>query len=83
MRVRVRLFATYREIVGKGSVSWTLDSGATLGDLLEAIVGAHPRLAGHRDTMLLAVNHEFADGSVHLQDGDEVAMMPPVSGGAS
>lgn len=82
MRVRVRLFGTYRELAEKGSASWTLDSGATLGDLLEAIVRVHPRLAAHRDTMLLAVNHDFAEGSVHLRDGDEVAIMPPVSGGA-
>lgn len=50
-------------------------------DVLDGILTKHPRLAAHRETMLLAVNHEFADPSAALHDGDEVALMPPVSGG--
>lgn len=82
MRVRVRLFATYREIVGRGDLPWTLREGGTLEDLLEGLLAAHPGLRPHRGSMLLAVNREFATPDVRLRPGDEVAVMPPVSGGA-
>ena len=82
MHVTVRLFASYRDIAGSGDLKVHLPDGATLRDLLEAVTAEHPRLRGLRDTMLLAVNHEFAEPSARLRDGDEVALMPPVSGGA-
>lgn len=83
MRVRVRLFATYREIVGAGQMSWTSEEGETLGGLLESLFAKYPRLAGHRETMMLAVNQAFVEPERVLHDGDEVALLPPVSGGAS
>ena len=81
MRVQVKLFATYCEIVGERQLSWTAKDGTQLRELLDAILAKYPRLAGHADTMLLAVNHAFADPDVVLSEGDEVALMPPVSGG--
>lgn len=81
MRVRVRLFAMYREAAGVGELAWPVFEGATLRDLLDTLTTRYPRLAAHRDTMLLAVNHEFAEPSAALRDGDEVALLPPVSGG--
>lgn len=83
MRLRVKFFATYRETTGVKEVSWTATDGATLADILDAVLSRYPRLAGHRETMLLAVNHEFADPSAILADGDEVALLPPVSGGGA
>ena len=82
MRLRVRLFATYREIVGTGELTWTADPETTLGAFLDAFLRRHPRLSSLRATMLLAVNRAFADPSTVLRDGDEVALLPPVSGGA-
>ena len=81
MLVQVRLFATYREIVGVGQLSWTLRNGATVGQLVEAVLARYPRLVGHGDSMLLAVNHEVVRPDLVLRDGDEVALLPPVSGG--
>lgn len=83
MRLRVRLFATYREIVGAKDVGWTAEPGTTLGEFLDSFLRRHPRLAAHRDTMLLAVNQAFADPSTVLKEGDEIALLPPVSGGAA
>lgn len=83
MRVTVRLFATYREVVGKPELTLKLEAGATMADALASLFADHPRLQGFEDTMILAVNHEFAEPSAPLQDGDEVALMPPVSGGSS
>ncbi len=81
MQVHVKLFATYREIVGARQLSWALTEGATLGQLVDAVLAEYPRLAGHGGTMLLAVNRAFAEPDVVLRDGDEVALLPPMSGG--
>ncbi|HYM38612.1 MAG TPA: MoaD/ThiS family protein [Thermoplasmata archaeon] len=83
MQLRVRLFATYREIVGAKDLAWTTDPGTTLGQFLDAFLRRHPKLAPHRDTMMLAVNRSFAEPSTVLKEGDEVALLPPVSGGAA
>ena len=82
MHVTVRLFATYREIVGSKELQVRLSDGATLRALLDSLYVNHPRLKGYEETMLLAVNHEFAEPASRLREGDEVALMPPVSGGA-
>jgi molybdopterin synthase catalytic subunit len=82
MHVRLRLFATYREIVGSRQISWPLQDGATAGDLVDQVLAKYPRLRAHRDSMLVAVNEAFTAPDVSLQEGDEVALMPPVSGGS-
>jgi len=82
MQVTVKLFATYREIVGSKELRVPLPRDATLRSLLDTVYATHPRLKGFEETMLLAVNHEFADPTARLREGDEVALMPPVSGGA-
>jgi molybdopterin synthase catalytic subunit len=82
MRVRVLLFATLKEAVGASEVAWSGPAGSTLRDLVSDLGSRHPALAAHGRTVLLAVNHEFADPGTRLRDGDEVALMPPVSGGA-
>jgi len=82
MQVTVKFFATYREVVGSKARRVRLDDRATLRDLLDAVCAEHPRLKAHEGAMLVAVNHEFREPSVELRDGDEVALMPPVSGGA-
>lgn len=83
MRVRVRLFATYREIVGARELDWTSEEDETLAGLLESLFAKYPRLAGHRETMMFAVNQAFVESGRVLHDGDEVALLPPVSGGRS
>lgn len=82
MRIQVRLFATYREIVGSRQLAWSVKDGTTAGELVDQVLAKYPRLDGHRPTMLVAVNQSFASSQVALRDGDEVALMPPVSGGA-
>lgn len=83
MRVQVKLFATFREIVGAKQLAWTLKEGVTLGQLVDTVFTEYPRLADHEDTMLLAVNQAFTQRDVVLRDGDEVALLPPVSGGVA
>lgn len=76
MTLRVRAFARYREILGFESAEWALPEPATLATLLE-----DPRLKALPKEALLAVNQRFASLETPLVDGDEVALMPPVSGG--
>ena len=76
MQVRIRLFAGLRERAGTGSRELELADGATLGDVWPALaLGAEP--AG----LLYAVNRSYADAATPLSEGDEVALIPPVSGG--
>ena len=82
MRVRVRLFAIQRELAGTREVSLDLPDGATVDDAWTALVGIHPALAPGRASVRFARNGAYADASTPLVDGDEVAMIPPVSGGA-
>jgi MoaE-MoaD fusion protein len=82
VRVRVRLFATFREIVGTRQLTWSAKDGITAEDLVDQLLAEYPRLGAHRETMLVAVNESFASPERTLHDGDEVALMPPVSGGA-
>jgi len=82
MRIQVLFFAAYREIVGSRAVSWSAREGLTLEELVDHVLAKYPGLAGHRGSMLLAVNHAVVDPDRILKEGDEVALLPPVSGGA-
>lgn len=82
MHVRVRLFAIQRELAGTREVGLDLADGATIADAWDALVAVHPAVAPGRDFVRFARNAAYADATTPLQDGDEVAMIPPVSGGA-
>jgi molybdopterin synthase catalytic subunit len=82
VRVRVRLFAIQRELAGTRDVPLDLPDGATVGDAWDGLVGLHPRLAPGRASVRFARNGAYADVTTALADGDEVAMIPPVSGGS-
>lgn len=82
IRVQVRFFAGHRDIVGRPEETRELEDGATIGDLWEQLVAEHPRLGGYTGRLLFAVNQQFAEPATALGDGDEVAFIPPVSGGA-
>lgn len=79
MKVKVLLFASARRQAGASELSFEAPAGARAADVL-----SDPRLAAlapHRASLRLAVNEEFVAGDHVLQDGDVVAVLPPVSGG--
>ena len=82
MHVTVRYFAGHRDITGRPEEQWELEEGATLGVLWEQLVARYPRLAGYSGRMLYAVNEEWSTLATPLHNGDEVAFIPPVSGGS-
>ena len=79
VRIRVRLFAIQRELAGTREVSLEPADGADVEAAWEALVAGHPVLAPGRPSMRFARNGEYADPTTPLADGDEVAMIPPVS----
>lgn len=81
MRVRVRLFASLREAVGQGEVELDLPDGATPEEAWRRLARAHPGLPRRRTSMATAVNRHYAPFDTPLAEGDEVAFIPPVSGG--
>jgi molybdopterin converting factor subunit 1 len=80
--VQARLFARLRELAGADTERVELPGGSSVGDVYDALRKAHPALEPDRNAVRAAVNQEFADWDAVVADGDEVAFIPPVSGGA-
>ncbi len=72
-----------RDLVGRPSDESEFPSGASLRDVFDAYADRHPRVRELAPSIVVARNQEFADLSTALQEGDEVAFLPPVSGGAA
>ncbi|MFZ0213574.1 MAG: molybdopterin converting factor subunit 1 [Candidatus Acidiferrales bacterium] len=81
MRVRVLFFGQLKEIVGSGEATFDVSEGARIEDLFSSYAEKFPRLSGFRESAAAAVNQEYATWSTALRAGDEVAFLPPVSGG--
>jgi MoaE-MoaD fusion protein len=83
VRVRVRLFAIQRELAGAREVDLDLaGDAATVADAWDGLVARHPVLAPGRESVRFARNGAYAEPATVLADGDELAVIPPVSGGA-
>jgi molybdopterin synthase catalytic subunit len=83
MQVRLLFFATLKDIVGSRQLQMELPSGITVGGLLTHLEAEYPRIRDYRSVVLTAVNQEYVGHETPIADGDEVAIFPPVSGGAS
>lgn len=81
--VRVRLFAVQRELAGTRELRLELPDGSDVEAAWTALVARHPVLAPGRSSVRFARNGNYAEAATRLVDGDEVAMIPPVSGGAA
>jgi molybdopterin synthase catalytic subunit len=83
MQIRVLFFGMLRDLVGKVSDSVTLPEGATVRDLLAHYETTFPRLKELWPSIALSVNQRYASADMPLTGNDEIALLPPVSGGAS
>jgi molybdopterin converting factor subunit 1 len=80
MKINIALFGITRDIIGHTKYQTELEEGTTVGELLTHLIAQYPRL-GDISTLLVAVNDEYADSSQIIEPTDQVALIPPVSGG--
>lgn len=81
MQVRVLYLGMLRDLAGREREVVQLADGASLSDLYAELQQRMPKLQDFRNAIALSINYEYADGATALQDNDEVALIPPVSGG--
>lgn len=81
MRIKVRLFARVRDIVGAGELQREVAKGATLRTVWQGLVREFPDLERYGPLISGALNEEYARMDMPVEEGDEVAFLPPVSGG--
>lgn len=81
MKIRVRFFAMCRDLVQRDVLEMELPESATGDDFWKRIVEQFPPLAPYQKLSRLAVNLEYVPNSIQIKDGDEISIIPPVSGG--
>lgn len=81
MRVTVRLFARLRDIAGAPDLDRDVPQGSTAADVWRALVAEFPEMARYDSSISTAVNADYAKMTTALSDNDEIAFLPPVSGG--
>lgn len=81
MKVRVLFFAALAHDLGRSELQLVLSDNATVGDALSTLVNDHPPVARYRSQLATAVNMEYVGPDHPLSDNDELAIIPPVSGG--
>jgi molybdopterin converting factor subunit 1 len=81
MRVTVRLFARLRDIAGAPDLAREVPSGSTAADVWRTLVAEFPEMARYDSSISTAVNADYAKMTTALSDNDEIAFLPPVSGG--
>ena len=82
MKATVRLFAILREKAGTAELELELPERSTVADLLAMMESSYPNLSASAPHTMIAVNTEYVESTHLLRDGDEVALIPPVSGGS-
>ncbi len=81
MKVKVKLFAAFRDVVGTKEEDLDMPEGTTVDGLLDDYVRRFPTLGRYREHIILSVNREYGAPARVLREGDEVSFLPPVSGG--
>jgi molybdopterin synthase sulfur carrier subunit len=81
MKIRVRYFASLREIVEKSEETLAVDDGATVSAVRAALQARYPRLQTILERSLCAVNRAYVPAETVLHDGDELVFIPPMGGG--
>ncbi|MGE0823375.1 MAG: molybdopterin converting factor subunit 1 [Candidatus Binatia bacterium] len=82
MHIKLRFFAALREKLKRSDDECEVPTGATVQTVWELLKHEHPDLAAMEKSMAFAVDQEYVDRNHPLQDNDELAFIPPVSGGS-
>ncbi len=83
MRVRVLLFGQLKDIIGRQEESLELEQGSRLATVTAHYAERYPAFQGLAHSIACSINQEYAPGTAVLHEGDEVGLLPPVSGGKS
>jgi molybdopterin converting factor subunit 1 len=81
IRVRVKVFASIRDVLGKGEFVLLLPEGSSVESLIKYLKAKYPQIADILDCSFIALNEEYALREASLRGGDTLAIIPPVSGG--
>ena len=81
MKVRAEFYSRVKEIVGASALDLSLPENATVNDLFEQLTESYPKLQDFEKSMLFGIGVEFVNRNQPLNDGDVIAIMPPVQGG--
>jgi molybdopterin synthase sulfur carrier subunit len=80
MKIKLKYFASFRDMTGKQEESMDVEEGVTVKELRDQVREKYPKI-GEREMILVAVNGVFTSLDKEISEGDEVALFPPVSGG--
>ncbi|MCH8288373.1 MAG: molybdopterin converting factor subunit 1 [Candidatus Marinimicrobia bacterium] len=81
MKVKLLLFASLKDIAGRRDLEMELDDGSTLQQVTEKLASLYPEIGRMQNSVRIAINQEFTDENISLNNGDEIAFLPPMSGG--
>jgi molybdopterin converting factor small subunit len=81
MKVRAEFYSRLKEIIGASALDLSLPENATVNDLFEQLKERHPQLRDFEKSVLFGIGVEFVDRNQPLNEGDTIAIMPPVQGG--
>ena len=81
MNIKVLFFASCRDLIGTSEREMTLPDGATVMDLISELASEQARFTDIAPSLMISINQAYVERDAELQDGDEVAFIPPVSGG--
>lgn len=81
MIVKIRFYASYREVTGTDEIDFEIEEGTSLGDLIERIKHRYPVLQVRSDEIIVSLNGKSLPLSTRLREGDIVSFLPPVTGG--
>lgn len=81
MMIKLKPFAFFRQALGASDLLYEMRTGATAKDLLDDIISKHPTLEKSRNHVVITINKQAVHLDALLHEGDEVAILPPVSGG--
>lgn len=81
MKLKVRLFALYREIIGKETIEVNIVPRCTIKIFIHLLIEKYPQLRKYQNDIIIALNHRCAKSSDKIKQGDIVVLFPPVNGG--
>jgi MoaD family protein len=81
LKIRLKFFALYRDVVGKSQVDMEIDDGWKVKDLVEKVLEDFPAMKKFRDDIIVSVNRNYSSDDTLINEGDDVAIFPPVGGG--